>query len=99
MIRYLWPLDESDAKAINNNFAWFESLHPEFKFAKTLVEVDQLDYRDERQRMAIGRALVFILHSKEKDFKTSPDYKKALDYLNAEYGEKNVKKAVENYEK
>ena len=84
------PLGQSDKDAINQNFSTFEFLHLEYKLAKTLVNVKKLDYEPQRQRMAIGRSLVFMLHMEREGFEGSSEYKKGIEFLETEYGKENV---------
>jgi RHS repeat-associated protein len=84
------PLSQSDTKAINDNFQTFETIHPEYKLAKALAGVTKIDYQKQGQRMAIGRSLVFLEHLKDENFQGSQDFYDAIQFLNKEYGNKNV---------
>jgi RHS repeat-associated protein len=89
------PLSESDATAINDNFKTFEAIHPEYKLAKALTGVTNINYKDQKQRMAIGRSLVFLEHMFDQGFSGSQDFYNAVEFLNKEYGSKNVDKFFE----
>lgn len=54
-----------------------------------------IDYLPQRQRMAIGRSLVFLKHLERKDFEGSSEYVNALNYLRKEYGGAGVTKFLE----
>jgi hypothetical protein len=66
---------------------------------RLLTGVDQIDYRSEQQRMAIGRSLVFLLHMERENFKDSKEYQSALDFLKREYGESNTANFQKEIEK
>jgi|GEM_PF-1348988 len=84
------PLSEDDKKSINKNFANFEPLHKEYTLAKELLGVKTLDYEPQRHREAIGRSLVFLIHNKDSKFRDSEDYKKAVNFLETNYGKSNT---------
>jgi hypothetical protein len=84
------PLSNEDRLAINNNFEKFEWMHQEYILAKKLLGVEKLDYLPQKERMAIGRSLVFMLHLQRTGFRGSSEYQDAINYLQKEYGDKNV---------
>lgn len=93
------PLSKSDENAINNSFKRCEPiLHPEYGMAKSLLGVSELNYKDQNHREAIGRSLVFIEHALDTpNFRDTKEFKTAIDYLNKQYGENNVKKFLQTY--
>ena len=93
------PLSQNDKDAINDNFEKFEGFHPEYVLAKKLLGVDKLDYEPQRQRMAIGRALVFMLHMGREGFDRSVEYEQGILFLRKEYGDENVKEFLKKYRK
>jgi hypothetical protein len=92
------PLSLADITAINNNFSRFESWHPEYALAKELLAVPKLDYKPQRQRMAIGRSMVYMHHMKRKNL-TNEERQKGIDFLIKEYGQENVDNFLKKYDK
>ena len=80
------PLAQSDITKINDNLAFFEFLHCEFKLAKILAGVSKLNYQTEFHRVTIGRALVFLRHAEKSNFVNSQEYNNAIQYLTTTYG-------------
>ncbi|MGN6438281.1 MAG: hypothetical protein ACTHMM_17195 [Agriterribacter sp.] len=95
------PLSKKDEAAINANFSRFETIHPEYSMAKSLLGVSEINYKNQDHRMAIGRSLVFIEHFLEKnnflESSQTSEFKSAIQYLNNTYGERNTQNFINTY--
>jgi hypothetical protein len=68
-------LSAEASNIINDNFAYFEFMHPEYTIAKGILGVNRLDFRREADRIAIGQATVNLMYdpSYGKQYLSKPD--------------------------
>lgn len=91
------PLIPSDVKTINDNLDFFEFAHCEFKLAKVLAGVSELNYQTESHPFAIGRSLVFLRHAEKSNFVGSQEYNNAIQYLTTAYGADKANRFIQMF--